>query len=444
MTLHLFPLRSAVAPVNTKVKALICLLVLASAPLSAPLMAADTRQIHLSAEQLRRSGIQTAAVTIVDAKTSAQPVSTGNQAAGGQMMSGTVIVPVNALTLVSSHVSGVVQQVHVAPLQAVQAGTPVASVFSQQLMEMQRDYLQLATQARLSKDKAQRDEALFKEGIIAQARLHESQGQAIQTEIAAKERYQSLRAAGMADGQIRQLLSHQTLVSTFTVSAGSNGAIVELEIHPGQRIDAGMPLAKISKDVPLWVEVQATRQQADKIRVGDLLYVKACSTLKVMAISPQLTGGNQAILIRAQQEKRDACLKPNQFVEVSHSIGSNTAGSIGIPSGALVQQGADTYVFLKNTQGFEALKVQQVNGSADKVWVTDASGKLKSGAEVAVKGIVAIKGAWIGLGAEDAAPPSAQTPVQTPAQVPVTPSAKVPGANAINANNAAKSQSGSK
>ncbi|MFZ6774885.1 efflux RND transporter periplasmic adaptor subunit [Undibacterium sp. SXout7W] len=434
MTLHHLPLRSSAVPAITRAKALICLLALASTPL----MAADARQIHLNAEQLRRSGIQTAPVSVADGKSAVPSASVGvpnqttNQAASGQFMSGTVIVPVNALSLVSSHVSGVVQQVHVYPLQTVQAATPVASIFSQQLMEMQRDYLQLATQARLSKDKAQRDEALFKEGIIAQARLQESQGQAIQTEIAAKERYQSLRAGGLADAQIKQLLSNHALVPTFTVAAGGSGTIVELEIHPGQRVEAGMPLAKISKDVPLWVEVQATRQQADKIRTGDLLYVKGCAPLRVMAISPQLTGGNQATLIRAQQEKRDACLKPNQFVEVSHSIGSNAAGSIGIPATALVQQGADTFVFLKNTQGFEAVKVQQVSGSADKVWVTEASGKLKAGAEVAVKGIVAIKGAWIGLGADEA-------PATAPA-VPVTSAASA----AAHPANTVKAQSGSK
>lgn len=380
---------------------------LASAVLGATLLAAGAArlvqaetatQISLSQQQIERAGIQTEAA--VAASNAAASVSNA-----GQQLSGTVVAPTNAITVVSSAVSGVVQQIHVNSLQAVQPGTTLATLFSQQLLEMQRDYLQLATQARLSKEKQARDEVLFKEDIIALSRVQESRAAATLAAVAANERYQALRAAGMSAAQLRNILSGLTshaLSAYLNVSAGVRGTVLELKLANGQHIEAGMPLALIAKETALWIELQASRQQAEYIRVGDLLQIKGCSasTAKVIAISPQLNGSNQSTLIRAEQikqSKNDECLKLNQFVEASHSSAQQTAGSVGVAASAIVRNGIHSFVFIRTDKGFAAVKVKLMPGSADKTWV---SGQLKAGDAVAVKGIVAIKGAWIGLGAE--------------------------------------------
>ena len=382
------------------------------AAITSPLAHAEAPvQIHISKEQIQRAGIQTEAA--VAATTANNAINTAGKVTtdAGQQISGTVVAPTNAIIVVSSIVSGVIQQIHVNSLQPVQPSSPVATMFSQQLMEMQREYLQLASQARLSKEKRERDEALLKEGIIALSRVQESRAAAVQAEVAANERYQTLRAAGLSSAQLRSILVTHALSPYLTVSAGVRGTLLELNLTTGQRIEAGMPIAKISKDTALWIELQASRQQAEQIRLGDLLQIKGCnrSTAKVIAISPQINGSNQSTLIRAEQSKQnnhDGCLKLNQFVEASHSSGKLTADSVGVPASAIVRNGVNSYVFIQNNKGFEAVKVQLMPGSADKAWV---SGKLKAGDPVAVKGIIAIKGAWIGLGADE--PETATQPI---------------------------------
>ncbi len=367
--------------------------------------AATPGQIRISQSQIQRSGIQTEAA-MAPAAANAPATSTRPVAELGQHLSGTVVAPTNAVNIVSAMVSGVVQKIHVNSLQQVQSGTIVATLFSQQLMEMQREYLQLATQARLSRDKLERDESLFKEGVIALGRLQESRGNATQANVGARERYQSLRAAGMSDGQLQLLLGKLALSPYLAINAGTRGTLLELNLTIGQRIEAGMPIAKISKDTALWIEFQASRQQAEHIRIGDNLLIKGCPAAKVIAVSPQVNGVNQSTLIRAQQSTNDGCLKLNQFVEANHSTSTINANSIGVPGSAIVKNGSDSFVFVKNEQGFEAVKVQVMPGGADKVWVT---GKLKAGSQVAVKGIVALKGAWIGLGADESAPAATVT-----------------------------------
>jgi cobalt-zinc-cadmium efflux system membrane fusion protein len=389
--------------------------------------AAATTQIKLSKEQIARAGIVTelteAAVTSSAVNATGANPSANASANVGQQLSGTVVAPTNAISVVSSTVSGVVQTVHLSSLQAVQPATTVATLFSQQLLEIQRDYLQLSTQARLAKEKQERDEALFKDDIIALSRVQESRAAATLAAVAASERHQALRAAGMSAAQLRSILSTHALSPYLSVSAGVRGTVLELKLANGQHVDAGMPLATIARDTELWIEFQASRQQAEQIRLGDQLQIKGCTAnaanAKVIAISPQINGSNQSTLIRARASSQDACLKLNQFVEASHSSSQRNPDSVGVPAAAIVRNGADSYVFVRNGLGFEAVKVQVIPGSADKTWV---SGKLKAGDAVAVKGIIAIKGAWIGLGAEEAGAPVPAASIPATSATPSKPS----------------------
>ena len=357
-----------------------------------PAQAGAAQQISVSPAQMQGSGIRTeTALATVGA-----PAHAGD-GGNGQHLSGTVVAPTDAVTMVSAVVSGVVQQIHVNSLQQVRPGSAIATLFSVQLMEMQREYLHLATQASLSQQKKERDESLYGEGIIALARLQESRAGAIGAAVAASERRHALRAAGPDDGALRKLLESNSLTPTVTVMAGARGTVLELLLAPGQRIEAGMPMARIGRDGPLWIEFQAARQQAAQVRIGDLLQLTGCGAARVIAISPQMNGANQSTLVRARQTVNDGCLKPNQFVEASHMGRAAPAGSVAVPAAALVRHGADDYVFVSNEQGFEAVRVSVTPGAAGKVWV---AGKVKPGSAVAVSGLVALKGAWMGLGAE--------------------------------------------
>ena len=370
-------------------------------------------QINMSPEQILRSGIQTAPALAPGA--SAPNAGSSDTSQNGQQLSGTVVAPANAVAVVSTVVSGVVQQVLASTLQKVLPGTPVATLFSQQLMEAQRDYLHLAIQARLAQEKRDRDENLLREGIVALSRVQDTRGAAIQAELAAKERFQALRAAGMSAAAIATMTRTNSLSPQLTLVAGATGTLVELDIHAGQRIEAGMPVAKISTDAALWIELQASRQQAAQIRIGDLFQLKDCGSARVIAISPVVNAANQSTLVRAQSLQNDGCLKVNQFIQASHvgtGPGSGTGG-VGVPAAAVIRNGAESFVFVRNPKGFEAVKVQVAPGAAQQAWV---SGRLTAGSAVAVKGIIALKGSWLGLGTEaPAAPATPAKPAAKPA-----------------------------
>lgn len=327
---------------------------------------------------------------------------------GGVILQGTVVLPAQQSDMISTPVAGVVQAVLVAPMETVRAGQPVARIMSPQLVEWQREWLLADTQAKLAQGKAQRDEQMFVDGIVSEHRRNESRAQFEMAALAARERRQALRLAGLSDAALAQAASTSGLSPQLTLVAPVAGMVLEQSVVPGQRLEAGSPVARIGRSSRLAIELQASGQQAQALRVGDQLAVEGCKLpARIAAISSQVSFETQAVQLRAELTGREDCLRINQFVQLRWQGAAERAGeaaALSVPAAAVVQHGGQSYVFVRQPQGFRAVLVKTgIGGGSDTPIVSG----LKAGEEVAVKGVAAIKGAWLGLGAEAAPAPGA-------------------------------------
>ena len=64
----------------------------------------------------------------------------------------------------------------------------------------------------------------------------------------------------------------------------------------------------------------------------------------------------------------------------------------------MVRDQGRAYVFVKTPKGFVPTPIEVASESGAQVLVRAG---LRSGAEVAVRGLAALKGAWLGMGAEE-------------------------------------------
>lgn len=378
--------------------AAILLCTLTARPAQAAAEPQAAQQIRLSATERSRSGISTVAAVAANGEAA------GHGGANDLALAGTVVAPPALLAVASAPYGGVVQQLHASSLQIVRQGAPLLTLYSQQWLEVQRDYLQAATQASLAEAKAQRDTSLHADGIIAAARLEESRSAAMLARLAADERAQALRAGGWDSHAINALLRSRALTPELVLRAPRAGTLLELVAEPGARIEAGMPLARISRSGPLWIELQASRAQAERLRVGEMLLVQGCGSARVIAVGTAVSTANQSVPVRAEQQGSSDCLKLNAYVEArmapSAKAGAAAPAGVLVPAAALVRRGAATFVFVQNANGFMATPVQAVQAGGDMVRLT---GKVAAGDAVAVKGLVVLKGSWTGLGNEAAA-----------------------------------------
>lgn len=370
---------------------------LATALLAALALASEAppQKISMNAAQLQAGSVTFAAAQAINA--GAAPTGTGFSL----RLSGRTVVPNAALEQVLAPVDGRIEALLVDPGQNVRAGQALVRIRSAQVLELQRELVSARARAQLADSRSKRDQQLNSEGIISRNRLLESQAAATEADAALRAQVQMLRLAGFSESALARIQDAGDIAPVVTLTASRAGRVLQQSVTAGQSVAAGDPLLRVASLDRLWVEIQATRDQAQGIRAGDAVTVAGCPEPgRVIASAVLLDAQSQTLTVRAEIPRAADCLAPNQFVEVQLSPRAS-AGLVAVPESSVVQHAGGTYVFLRISDGVQPVAVtveRRANGSA---WIR---GKVDAGAQVASGGLAAIKGSWLGLGAAAQAP----------------------------------------
>ncbi|MDP3088612.1 MAG: efflux RND transporter periplasmic adaptor subunit [Methylotenera sp.] len=308
-----------------------------------------------------------------------------------------IMVPVGQNRVISAPQPGLLDQLFVAAGQEVKKGQAIAHLTSPDLLGLQRDYLQALIQKNLATKSLARDAELFKDGIIPQRRYLETQSAHDEVSASLAQRKQTLRLAGMSDGAINKMNSTSGMNSGITLTAPIDGHVLEQMVTAGQRVDMAMPLYKIAKLNPLWLEIHAPLEGLPFVKIGMPVQVpKLQASGKLITVIRSVNRADQTMLLRAEITQGTEKLSPGQIVEAQISLGAQQK-NFSVPKSALARQGADALVFVQNKTGFHPLKVKVIFEQGDEA-VVDAN--FKGNERIAVSGIAAIKGTWLGLGGE--------------------------------------------
>ncbi|GAB4129139.1 MAG: efflux RND transporter periplasmic adaptor subunit [Sideroxydans sp.] len=342
-------------------------------------------EIPLSEVQAQKLGVTTIPL----------PSATSGELAG---LAAQVVIPGNQLFTISTPLSALVEQSLVGVGDAVKKGQPLATLQSPALAEAQRNFLQAHTQMQLAKENLQRDESLWKDGIISESRLRTSQSQLREANASLSERKQSLKLIGMSDDAIRSLQADGSLSSTLSVTSPIAGVVLEKNVNAGQRLDAATPLFKVARLDPLALEIQVPLAHAQKIKVGDFVILPGLNARgHISAVGRSLSSSNQTILARALITEGASNLRPGQFVEATLITRPEKAKQWLIPNSALVRMGKETVIFVKSTQGFRTQSVTVLNEGTQHSVV---SAPLEGNEQIAVQGVSSLKASATNLGGD--------------------------------------------
>lgn len=365
-----------------------------------PALAAEPALLTLTPLQIERAGLVTLRPRVA-AGNSEHP-----QAGTQSRLSGRVMLPNSGLNLASAPLPGVLQKLLVDPLQTVRAGQPLAEIYSADYLTLQQGYLEALSAAEVADARAKRDESLFKDGIIAASRLEEARAQKMQADALFEEHRQSLVIAGLSQAGLARLKSAADLSPVLVVTARMAGSVLEQLATPGQRLETGAPLFRIAESSKLWIELHATSTESALIRAGNAVTVSGCDKPgRIVSTSQHLSNANQSVTLRAEFNSPGPCLKPNQFVEAVVDSGALGAGTLGIPTSAVLRTGGQDYVFVRDGGGFRAARIDIVARGGDLVWATAA---IPATTEIVTQGVATLRGAWIGLGPETTGPQPAE------------------------------------
>jgi len=333
---------------------------------AAPAFAADV--LPLTAAQKKNLGIATVAAA---AQTASPALSYPAR----------VTLPPASVRVAAAAGDALVTQLHVRAGDTVKRGAPLVTLSMPGLAEAQNALTQARLKSRLAAGNAARDEKLFSEGLIAESRLRatQSENQSARASLAAAQAALAMLGTGRVSG------------SAITLTAPIAGVVTESVAEPGQRVDAGMALVKVADLSKLALEIPLSTAQARQVVVGQSVAVTdSLARGRITALLPQLNAA-QSVLARASLVDPQKLLRPGQSVQAAIA-GAQSAGSLIVPSAALVWKAAVPHVFVETAQGFTPTPVQLVRQNASQAEITG----LAAGSRVAVKGVAALKAQWLG------------------------------------------------
>ena len=342
--------------------------------------AADS--LVFSPKQIQTLGIQTVVLAA-----SGQQTSLGYPA--------TVVIPPAQQRIVAAPMMGLVSRVWVTSNTSVKVGQPLLTLASPSLAQAQGGLVQAAVQAQLARGQVQRDDQLFADGIIPQARQQAARAASLSANAMLTQQRQSLRMLGVPAATIAQMERGQANTAELNLLAPITGVVLEVNAAAGQRVDAATALFKIVQMKPLWLEIQVPSSDVAAIRTGDQVRVAGRQVRGRVLSVGQSTHMAQTVLVRAQIEGALDGLLSGQVVE-AQLIGK-ASSDWQVPVTALAYKTNQAFVFTYDAHGFHPVAVKVLSQTTN---VARIVGALKQGDVIAVHGVAQIKAVWTGVGGE--------------------------------------------
>ena len=352
--------------------------------LSFPALGAD--EMVLSAAQIKAIGVET---RVLGAQTGKSVL----------VFPAEVIVPNGQLQVVSVPLAGLVETVNAVVNQPVRKGETLVRLQSPALVEAEREFLAAATRAGLAGRSLTRDAALFKDGIIAEGRYLNTRGAAAEAGAAYQQWKQTLALYGMSEAAIARLQKTGRLSASLDVVSPLDGVVIEQSVVAGQRAEASTPLYKVARLSPLWLEIQAAPTAVTGLSPGAEVFVPAAGARgKLLSIGRAVSAASQTVTLRAEISTGTENLRAGQYVEAHVAVPASTgAREWRVPVAALARSGGKSVLFVQTAKGFAAREVKVGGESADYVAIR---GDFRGDERYAVKGVAALKAAWLGIGGE--------------------------------------------
>jgi len=183
----------------------------------------------------------------------------------------------------------------------------------------------------------------------------------IEAQVAAQQARAKLIAYGLADGQLKTLLSDAAAATgQFDLVAQQNGTVVGDDFVVGQFIQPGDILFTVSDEAHIWVEAQLPPEKAALVQRGAQARVlKDSHTMsgKVVQIHHTVDATTRTLAVRIEVDNGDDVLHAGEFVDIAIETGE-TAPVTAVPDAAVVLLGGERMVFKRMGNTFQPVPVE--------------------------------------------------------------------------------------
>lgn len=287
---------------------------------------------------------------------------------------GNVAIDETSMVNVSPKIEGWIRKLHVTAVgQPVRAGQILYEIYSPELVQRQREYIELLQR---------RDQLL--------QRMTELSGQNAQ--VAASLARERIRArekftyADISEDILDKIEKTHRTVDVVTVRAPHSGFVTQIGAREGSYVTPVTNLLSLADTAKVWIDIVLYPDQLAWVKEGDEVTVKLphSDELEVKGplkfASPTVDNATRTVRARLVVNNAHQRLRPGSFVDVI--ITTRPHKALALPRSAVMRTGKGNMVMLARGNGhFIPFPVETGIESSDLIEITDG---LQEGAQVAV------------------------------------------------------------
>ncbi|MDD3594065.1 MAG: efflux RND transporter periplasmic adaptor subunit [Candidatus Gastranaerophilales bacterium] len=278
-------------------------------------------------------------------------------------------------------IDGKIEAVFAEPGQIVKKGQPVVKIKSDEIGQIQLEFLEkvmdidasineMKAQYELSRQSFNRESTLYKEKIsskaeyeiaYAQMKKDEANFSALKTKRNALIQVYRQRLA-VYGGSLASVLNTRQIYPYVTLNAGKNGILLERKINPGEIVAKDKEMFNLADLSSIWLVGYAFEKDSPYLKAGQ----KVTGTLEetkdktingvLSYVSPILDNTTKTLEVRADISNKDNSIKPNMYAEMFVNTGIATIPAI--LNDAVEKYGDYFFVYVKvNPNIYEERKV---------------------------------------------------------------------------------------
>jgi len=291
----------------------------------------------------------------------------------------------------------------------VDAGAPLFTMDSTDLVQAQNDYITASaalakarSQVALLGTAAKRQQALLaiegaalKDVQQAQADLTGAQNDQRSAEIALAAVRDRLHILGISDATIHQLDVTRHTDPSLIIPAPIAGIVTLRKLGPGQYLSAGAsdPVITVGDLKLVWLGANVRETDAAKISIGQHADVRVTAfpgkvfRATISYVAPAVDPNTHRLPIRAEVENTDGLLKPEMFATFTIAVSAEHQG-VAVPADAVIYDGDSARIWAVRPDG--AMVAKPVKLGVENGGLLEALSGVAAGDKIVTKGSIFI------------------------------------------------------
>lgn len=243
---------------------------------------------------------------------------------------GRVVYDESSLADVTARVGGYVEELYVKTTgERVQAGAPLVSLFSPDLVAAQEELLAAISSQNAARSTAAPERADY---LVAAARKR-------------------LKVWGMTEEAIEAVQRTGKPMERFVISAPTSGVVLERMVVEGGAVEPGMKLFRLVGMDRVWIEAEIYEADLSQVRVGQRAEIELPSlsgrriVSRVSLYYPALDATTRTARVRLEMPSGSYDLRPEMFAQVELALDLGTR--LAVPVEAVLHTGQRRIVFVE-------------------------------------------------------------------------------------------------